>query len=114
MVTEEQPKYFVASGPSANDGDSKKILNQMEGKPGFFVMFTGYRAGGTIAERLVKDGCAKRIRWNSHPPLFDNVNLVQQIGAEIVIPAYASSDYLTMWQRAFKPVRVCLQEVLVM
>ena len=65
-------------------------------------MFTGYIPPGTPADRLVKSGRAKFLRWNVHPRLSDNIALVRATGAATVIPAFCDSKFLPALQAALE------------
>ena len=74
-------------------------------------MFTGYIPPGTPADRLVKSGRAKFLRWSVHPRLSDNIAQLRATGAATVIPAFCDAKFLPALQAAFKPASVTMDQV---
>ena len=75
-------------------------------------MFTGYIPPGSPADRLVKSGRAKFLRWNVHPRLTDTIAMAQATGAATLIPAFCDSKFLPALQAALKPANVTMDKVL--
>jgi hypothetical protein len=67
---------------------------QWENAPQPAIVFTGYIPPGSPADRLVKSGRAKFLRWNVHPRLSDNIAQLGATGAATVIPAFCDSKFL--------------------
>ena len=86
------------------------------GKPGSTTtarpVFTGYIPPGSPADRLVKAGRAKFLRWNVHPRLSDHLTMVRTTGAATVIPAFCDSKFLPALQAALRPANVTMDKVL--
>jgi Cft2 family RNA processing exonuclease len=93
-------------------GATAKLFEQWENKPQPAIVFTGYIPPGTPADRLVKQGRGKFLRWNVHPRLSDNVTQLRATGAATVIPAFCDSKLLPALQAAFKPANVTMDKVL--
>jgi hypothetical protein len=87
------------------------LVEQWEHAPQPAIVFTGYIPPGTPADRLVKSGRAKFLRWNVHPRLSDNIALVRATGAATVIPAFCDRKVLPALQAAFKPADVTMDAV---
>ncbi|MGH8616202.1 MAG: MBL fold metallo-hydrolase [Burkholderiales bacterium] len=76
-------------------------------------VFTGYLPPGTPAQTLTDSGRARYLRWNVHPRLADNVQLVRDTGARTIVPAFGdASRYRAAWKTAFAPARVHLEDPL--
>lgn len=89
-------------------GVSARLLSQWqhEHEPAF--VFTGYVPPGTPAQHLVANGRARYLRWNVHPRLSDNVELVRSTGAKTVIAAFCERDHLATLASALAPAAVTL------
>ena len=69
-------------------------------------MFTGYLQPGSPAETLVRSRRASVIRWNIHPLLSDNADLLRSVGARVVLPAFGGDKAVEAMKLAFAPARV--------
>lgn len=85
---------MVVAGASGNSGLARQLLERWktDSKVGF--IFTGHLAVGSPAEQLVRDGRATSLRWNVHPRLSETRDLLAEVGALRVIPAFAGPDKL--------------------
>jgi len=93
-------------------GATAKLIEQWENTPQPAIVFTGYIPPGSPADRLVKSGRAKFLRWNVHPRLSDNIAQLGATGAATVIPAFCDSKFLPALQAALKPANVTMDKVL--
>jgi Cft2 family RNA processing exonuclease len=93
-------------------GATAKLIEQWENAPQPVIIFTGYITPGSPADRLVKSGRAKFLRWNVHPRLSDNIAQLRATGAATVIPAFCDSKFLPALQAALKPANVTMDRVL--
>ncbi|MGH6771248.1 MAG: MBL fold metallo-hydrolase [Xanthobacteraceae bacterium] len=101
-----------ATPATCSDGAAAKLVAQWEGKAEPAIVFTGYVPPGTPADRLVKSGRAKFLRWNVHPRLSDTIALVRATGATTVIPAFCDRKFLPALQAALKPANVTMDAVI--
>jgi Cft2 family RNA processing exonuclease len=101
---------LMLTGPGdAAGGAAGDLVARWERDPQPEIVFTGYLAPGTPAQRLTESGRARSIRWNAHPRLTDNVALVRAVKAHTVIPAFGEARHLDAWRAAFAPARVSLE-----
>jgi hypothetical protein len=89
-------------------GETAKLFEQWESKSQPAIVFTGYIPPGSPADRLVKDGRGKFLRWNVHPRLSDHITMVRTTGAATVIPAFCDRKLLPALQAALKPATVTM------
>jgi Cft2 family RNA processing exonuclease len=101
-----------ATPATCDGGEAGKLVERWEkaGKPA--IVFTGYIPPGTPADRLVKSGRAKFLRWNVHPRLSDTITLVRATGAATVIPAFCDRKFLPELQTALGPASVTMDTVI--
>jgi Cft2 family RNA processing exonuclease len=98
----------IATPATCDAGSTAELIAQWESKAEPAIVFTGYIPPGTPADRLVKSGRGKFLRWSVHPRLSDNVALVRQCGAATVIPAFCDRKFLPALQAAMKPANVTM------
>jgi Cft2 family RNA processing exonuclease len=103
-----------ATPATCSGGAAAKLVAQWEGEAEPAMVFTGYIPPGTPADRLVKSGRGKFLRWNVHPRLSDTVTLVHATGATTVIPAFCDRKFLPALQAALKPATVTMDQVIVL
>jgi Cft2 family RNA processing exonuclease len=104
-----EPTGATISTPAdGSSGTTAKLIEQWENAPQPAIAFTGYIPPGSPADRLVKKGRAKFLRWNVHPRLSDNLALVRSTGAVTVIPAFCDRKVLPVLQAALKPANVTM------
>jgi Cft2 family RNA processing exonuclease len=92
-------------------GATATLIAQSEHAAQPAMVFTGYIPPGSPADRLVKSGRAKFLRWSVHPRLSDTIALVRATGAATVIPAFCDSKFLPALQEALKPANVTMDAV---
>jgi hypothetical protein len=90
-------------------GETAKLFAQWEHASEPAIVFTGYIPPDSPADRLVKSGRAKFLRWNVHPRLSDTIALVRSTGAATVIPAFCDRKMLPALQTALKPANVTME-----
>jgi Cft2 family RNA processing exonuclease len=98
---------FAGPGDAAG-GAAGEFVTRWEREPQPEIVFTGYLAPGTPAQRLTDSRRAQYIRWNAHPRLTDNAALVRAVKAHTVIPAFGEARHLDAWRAAFAPAKVTL------
>ena len=101
-----------ATPATCSDGSAAKLVKQWENASEPAIVFTGYIPPGTPADRLVKSGRAKFLRWSVHPRLSDHITMVGTTGAATVIPAFCDSKFLPALQVALKPANVTMDQVI--
>lgn len=99
---------MLASRADGMSGETARLIAQWERQPDPAIVFTGYLPPGTPAERLTHSGRAQYLRWNVHPRLSDNAELVRKVGAKTVVPAFGDAKHMPAWQRAFTPAQILL------
>jgi Cft2 family RNA processing exonuclease len=92
-------------------GVTAELIAKWENTSEPAIVFTGYIPPGSPADRLVKSGRAKFLRWNVHPRLSDNIALVRSTGAATVIPAFCDRKVLPALQAALKPANVTMDQL---
>ncbi|HXG52803.1 MAG TPA: MBL fold metallo-hydrolase [candidate division Zixibacteria bacterium] len=97
---------MLASRADATAGEAARRVAEWGGAARPAIVFTGYVPPGTPAERLIKSGRARYLRWNVHPRLSDNVALVRSAGPATVVPAFCEREALDELARAFAPAEV--------
>ncbi len=102
----------LSTPADGSDGVTAELIAKWENTSEPAIVFTGYIPPGTPADRLVKSGRAKFLRWNVHPRLSDTIALVRSTGATTVIPAFCDSKVLPALQAALKPAKVTMDQVL--
>jgi Cft2 family RNA processing exonuclease len=94
----------VADGTS---GAAAALLERWQREAHPAIVFSGYLPPGTPAEALTQSGRARYLRWNVHPRLSDNLQLVRSTGADTVVPAFGDARrHRGTWETAFAPARV--------
>ena len=99
---------MLAASADGTSGASKQLLEQWAHGTEPAIVFTGYRAPDTPADRLIKSGRAEFLRWNVHPRLRDVAALVRNIKAKTVIPAFCDRSQLPSLAQALGPAQVTM------
>jgi Cft2 family RNA processing exonuclease len=99
---------MIAASADGTSGVTKQLLEQWERDYEPAIVFTGYRAPGTPADRLIKSGRAQFLRWNVHPRLLDVVALTRAIKPRTVIPAFCDRSQLPGLTEALAPAHVTM------
>ena len=100
-------RVMLAGIADGTAGASALLLERWRWDVSPAFVFTGYLPPGTPAETLTQAGRARYLRWNVHPRLADNAQLVRDTGAGTVVPAFGDARrHRTTWQAAFAPARV--------
>jgi Cft2 family RNA processing exonuclease len=105
---EDARGIMLAANADGTSGATEKLLAAWESAAEPAIVFTGYRAPGTPADRLIKSGRAQFLRWNVHPRLSDTIALVRAVGAKTVIPAFCDRTQLPALTAALAPARVTM------
>jgi Cft2 family RNA processing exonuclease len=102
---------MLAASADGTSGATKELLAQWEHEAAPAIVFTGYRAPDTPADRLIKSGRAQFLRWNVHPRLSDIVALAQAVKPRTVIPAFCDRSQLPGLAQALAPAQVTMDAV---
>ena len=102
---------LLAGRADASEGEAAGLVEDWEKDPERDIVFSGYFAPGSPAQRLMDSGRARYLRWNVHPRLSDNAALARSTGARTVLPAFGDARHLDAWSRAFEPARATLDRV---
>ena len=113
LAVETQPiaeprGVMLAASADGTSGATAGLLAQWEHAAEPSIVFTGYRAPGTPADRLIKSGRAQFLRWNVHPLLSHAVALARAVQAQTVIPAFCDRSQLATLANALAPTRVTM------
>ena len=101
---------MLAASADGSSGATARLLAAWEQTAEPAIAFTGYVTPGTPAERLVKSGRGKFVRWNVHPRLSDVVALVRAIKPQTVIPAFCDRAQLPLLAEKLAPARVTMEQ----
>jgi Cft2 family RNA processing exonuclease len=102
---------MLAASADGSSGATARLLAAWEQGAEPAIVFTGYVTPDTPAERLVKSGRGKFVRWNVHPRLSDVVDLVQAIKPRTVIPAFCDRTQLPLLAEKLTPARVTMEQM---
>ena len=105
-ATESGAGVMLGSVASTAGASANALLERWRDAPGPAIAFTGFVAPGTLADSLVRSGRATFTRWNVHPRLADNADLVKHAGARVVLPAFGHAGNHDAWKAAFAPAEV--------
>lgn len=104
----DSTQVMLASRADGTAGEAARLIVAWENFPEPEIIFTGYIPAGTPAERLVKKGRASYLRWNVHPRLSENAELVASVKPQVVVPAFCEREHIAVLANAFAPARVSL------
>lgn len=99
---------ILATRADATEGESARLVQQWENATDPVIVFSGDLTPGTPAERLVKNGRARYLRWNVHPRLSDNTALLRAVQARTVVPAFCEREHFAALSRAFAPAQLAI------
>jgi len=105
----EAPRgIMLAASADGTSGATKQLLEGWADTAEPTIVFTGYRALDTPADRLIKNGRAHFLRWNVHPRLSDVVALMETVKPQTIIPAFCDRSQLNGLARALAPAHVTM------
>jgi Cft2 family RNA processing exonuclease len=105
----EEPRGIMLAGSAdGTSGVTKQLLERWANTAEPAIVFTGYRAPDTPADRLIKSGRAQFLRWNVHPRLSDVVALVETVKPQTVIPAFCDRTQRPGLAQALAPAHVSM------
>ncbi|HEY7229539.1 MAG TPA: MBL fold metallo-hydrolase [Pseudolabrys sp.] len=103
---------MLAAAADGSSGATARLLADWEKAAAPAIVFTGYVTPETPAERLVKSGRGKFVRWNVHPRLSDVMTLLQSVKPRTVIPAFCDRAQLALLSEKFAPARVAMEQTI--
>lgn len=80
----------IATQANAEAGLAADLLGRRD--EGFRFVFSSHVPAGTPAHDALKAGQGQWMPWNVHPRLSDNLDLIADLGATQVIPAFVEPD----------------------
>jgi Cft2 family RNA processing exonuclease len=108
----EEPRgIMLAASADGTSGATKNLLERWAQTAEPAIVFTGYRAPDTPADRLIKNGRAQFLRWNVHPRLSDVVALAEAVRPRTIVPAFCDRTQLPGLAEALAPARVTMDSV---
>jgi Cft2 family RNA processing exonuclease len=110
--TAEPRGVMLAAAADGSSGATARLLAQWENAAEPAIVFTGYVTPGTPAERLVKSGRGKFVRWNVHPRLSDVLILMRAVRPQTVIPAFCDRSQLALLSEKLAPARVTMEQTI--
>ena len=112
-IGETRPRgIMLAAAADGSSGATARLLAEWEHASEPAIVFTGYVTPGTPAERLVKSGRGKFVRWNVHPRLSDVLALMQSVKPQTVIPAFCDRAQLALLAEKLAPARVTMEQTI--
>lgn len=99
----------LAATADASRGTASELVRAWEYEAAPAIVFTGYVPQATPADRLTRAKRARVLRWNVHPRLSDNAELVRSTGARVVLPAFADAKHHFAWRAAFAPATLAYE-----
>ena len=100
---------MLAAVADASRGAAEALVSAWERTREPSIVFTGYVPHRTPADRLTRSKRASVLRWNVHPRLADNAELVRSTGARVVLPAFADAKHHSAWKEAFAPATLAYE-----
>ena len=108
----QEPRgIMLAASADGTSGATKNLLERWARDAEPAVVFTGYRAPDTPADRLIKSGRAQFLRWNVHPRLSDVVALAAAVRPKTIIPAFCDRAQLAGLAEALAPAHVTMDAI---
>ncbi len=108
----EEPRgIMLAASADGTSGATKALLKHWAHNAEPAIVFTGYRASDTPADRLIKNGRAQFLRWNVHPRLSDVVALAEAVRPQTIIPAFCDRTQLAGLAQTLAPAHVTMDAV---
>jgi Cft2 family RNA processing exonuclease len=98
---------MVAHGGSGDVGIAAALIQRWRDQGEPTIVFTGHLPAGTIGRKLVDSGRALFRRWNVHPTLSQNLQLIARINPRRTMPAFGDQRFYPMWRE-----RLAAREVL--
>jgi Cft2 family RNA processing exonuclease len=94
---------MVAHGGSGDTGVAAALIGRWREESAPAIVFTGHLAAGTAGRKLVDSRRAQFQRWNVHPTLSQNLQLIKNVNPRRVLPAFVEARYLPTWRARLAP-----------
>ena len=94
---------MVAHGGSGDAGIAAALIRRWRDAQSPAIVFTGHLAAGTTGRKLIETGRARFQRWNVHPTLSQNLDLIARIKPRRVIPAIGDPRFHPLWRERLAP-----------
>jgi len=104
----ESRGIMLAASADGTSGSTKQLLERWAHTADPAIVFTGYRAPDTPADRLIKNGRAQFLRWNVHPRLSDVMALAEAVRPQTIISAFCDRTQLPGLAQALAPAHVTM------
>jgi Cft2 family RNA processing exonuclease len=103
---------MVAHGGSGDAGIAAALITRWRAQSDPAMVFTGHLAAGTTGRKLVDSGRALFRRWNVHPTLSQNVQLIESVNPRRVMPAFGDARFFPAWRARLAPREVITSAVM--
>jgi Cft2 family RNA processing exonuclease len=97
---------MVAHGGTGDTGVPAALISRWRDAREPRIVFTGHIAAGTTGRMLVDSGRAAFSRWNVHPTLSQNLDLIARVNPRRVMPAFGDAKFLPIWRARLGPREV--------
>jgi glyoxylase-like metal-dependent hydrolase (beta-lactamase superfamily II) len=104
-IPDEPEGVMIAASADASGGAAAEAIARWHDRAEPLILFTGHVPAGSPAARLLQENRALWRRWNVHPRLRDNVRLMREMGAQMVLPAFTDAA-LPALEAAFAPAQI--------
>jgi Cft2 family RNA processing exonuclease len=113
MLGEDAPAagVMVAHGGSGDVGVAAALIRRWREAQSPAIVFTGHVAAGTTGRKLLDCGRAAFQRWNVHPTLSQNLDLIARVNPRRVIPAFGDPRLHPLWRERLAPREVITSKV---
>jgi Cft2 family RNA processing exonuclease len=94
---------MVAHGGSGDVGVAAALIRRWRNAQSPAIVFTGHLAAGTTGRALIESGRAGFQRWNVHPTLSQNLELIARVNPRRAIPAFGDPRFHPLWRELLAP-----------
>jgi len=114
LLGEDAPAagVMVAHGGSGDVGVAAALIRRWREEESPAIVFTGYVAAGTTGRKLLDCGRAQFQRWNVHPTLSQNLQLIAQVNPRRVVPAFGDPRFHPLWRARLAPREMISSKVI--
>jgi hypothetical protein len=102
---------MVAHGGSGDAGVAAALIRRWRDAQSPAIVFTGHLAAGTTGRKLLDSGRAQFQRWNVHPTLSQNLDLIARVNPRRVVPAFGDPRFHPLWRERLAPREVIASQV---
>jgi Cft2 family RNA processing exonuclease len=94
---------MVAHGGSGDVGIAGALIRRWQNERDPVIVFTGHVPAKTTGRRLLDSGRALFRRWNVHPTVADNLDLINNVDPKQVVPAFGDTRFVPLWRERLVP-----------